>query len=250
MILVSLGFGLLIGLLLGLMGGGGSILAVPVFVYVMEYSPKTAISMSLAVVGATSLVGGIRYWQKNQVDLRVAFIFGIVAMLGAYIGARLAYYFTDTAQMILFAFTMLAASYFMFTNKNSSLEESPNAEEKAQSFIVLGLEGMFVGILSGLVGVGGGFLIVPALVIFGKLPMKQAVGTSLIIISMKSVTGFMGYLGQTTIPWKFMTIFTVAAIVGIFIGSYCVKFISQQMLKKSFAVFVFLMGLFVFFTNF
>ncbi len=243
MFILSLAFALLIGLSLGILGGGGSTLAVPVFVYVMDYNVKTAITMSLLVVGTTSLFGSMRYWKNGQINFATAFVFGPAAMMGAFLGARLAIYFSDTAQLLLFAFVMLVSSYFMFTNKSEDLSEGKSSKA------ALLTQGLFVGILSGLVGVGGGFLIVPALVIFGKLPMKEAAGTSLLIIAMNSTTGVLGYLDQVQIPWQFVFLFTSIAIVGIFIGSYLVNFIPQRILKKSFAIFILFIAMFVLYTN-
>ena len=240
---LSLIFAFLIGLSLGLLGGGGSALAVPVFVYVVKYDTKTAICLSLLVVGTVSFFGSLKHWKHNNINSKMAIIFGPLAMLGAYIGARLAIFFSDTAQLILFASVMLIASYFMFTNKNQDLHSGKI------SFIALAPQGLFVGILSGLVGVGGGFLIVPSLVIFGKLSMKEAVGTSLVIITMNSITGVLGYLDQVQVPWNFAFVFTGIAIIGIYVGSSLVNFIPQEKLKKAFAMFILLMGIFILYSN-
>jgi uncharacterized membrane protein YfcA len=259
-----LGFALaaLIGLSLGLLGGGGSILTVPIFVYVLGFGAKEAIAMSLAVVGATSLFGAAGHWRAGNVNLRVALIFGAVAMAGTYLGARLAVYFSGAAQLALFAVVMLLAAFFMFREKEPHLAmvgateplgDAPvkpeGADVKEMPLGLIVLEGIAVGILTGLVGVGGGFLIVPALVLLGKLPMKQAVGTSLLVIAMKSAAGFYGYLGQVEVPWAFMGLFTLVAIAGIFAGTYLVQFVSQAHLKRSFAVFLVVMGGFILWQN-
>lgn len=236
----------LIGVSLGLLGGGGSILAVPVFVYVLGFGTKEAIAMSLAVVGLTSLSAAYGHWRSGNVDLRVAFVFGAVAMSGTYLGARLAVFFTGAAQLILFAGVMLAAAYFMFRDGRSGAEKAAGGR---MSFGAIVPEGLAVGILTGLVGVGGGFLIVPALVLLGKVPMKLAVGSSLIVISMKSAAGFAGYLGQIEVPWAFMGLFTAVAIAGSFAGTHLVRFVPQETLKKVFAIFLGVMGLFILFQN-
>lgn len=236
----------LIGLSLGLLGGGGSILTVPIFVYVLGYGAKEAIAMSLAVVGVTSLFAMIGHWRQGNVNLRVALIFGAVAMSGTYLGARLAVFFSGAAQLILFAGVMLIAAYFMFRDK-TSVSEAEAHDKMPLGLIVL--EGLAVGVLTGLVGVGGGFLIVPALVLLGKVPMKAAVGTSLLIIAMKSASGFVGYLGQVEIPWAFMGLFTAVAIAGSFGGTYIARFVPQETLKKGFAVFLIVMGIFILFQN-
>ena len=255
---LGLALAALIGLSLGLLGGGGSILTVPIFVYILDFGAKEAIAMSLAVVGATSLFGAFSHWKAGNVNLRVALIFGAVAMAGTYLGARLAVYFSGAAQLALFAVVMLVAAFFMFREKKSIPAEvgerkapedarvkAEDADVKQMSLGLVVVEGIAVGVLTGLVGVGGGFLIVPALVLLGKLPMKQAVGTSLLVIAMKSAAGFYGYLGQVEVPWAFMGLFTLISIVGIFAGTYLVRFVSQAQLKRSFAVFLVLMGVFI-----
>jgi uncharacterized membrane protein YfcA len=262
MTILGLALAALIGLSLGLLGGGGSILTVPIFVYVLGFGAKEAIAMSLAVVGATSLFGAAGHWKAGNVNLRVALIFGAVAMAGTYLGARLAIYFSRAAQLALFAVVMLLAAFFMFREKKpiaaevgdtELLEEAPvnpeGADVREMPLELIVLEGIAVGILTGLVGVGGGFLIVPALVLLGKLPMKQAVGTSLLVIAMKSAAGFYGYLGQVEVPWAFMGLFTLVAIAGIFAGTYLVRFVSQAQLKRSFAVFLIVMGAFILWQN-
>jgi uncharacterized membrane protein YfcA len=237
----------LIGLSLGLLGGGGSILTVPIFVYVLGLGAKEAIAMSLAVVGATSLFGAVGHWRAGNVNLRLAGIFGVVAMAGTYLGARLAVYFSGAAQLALFAVVMLVAAFFMFRPKRL-----PEGGEPAPTSMPLGLivvEGIAVGILTGLVGVGGGFLIVPALVLLGKVPMKQAVGTSLLVIAMKSAAGFAGYLGQVEVDWAFMGLFTAVSIAGILLGTWLVRFVPQHALQRAFAVFLVLMGGFILYQN-
>jgi uncharacterized membrane protein YfcA len=261
---IGLVLAVLIGVSLGLLGGGGSILAVPVFVYVLGFGAKEAIAMSLAVVGITSLFGAYGHWRAGNVDLRVALIFGAVAMGGTYLGARLAVFFSGAAQLILFAGVMIAAAVFMFRDTTSGDSNSPDGrpdvadgagetdssnDSKKLSVGLIVPEGLAVGVLTGLVGVGGGFLIVPALVVLGKVPMKLAVGTSLLVITMKSAAGFAGYLGQVEIPWAYMGLFTALAITGSFAGAYLVRFIPQQSLKKAFAVFLVVMGIFILFQN-
>jgi uncharacterized protein len=242
----------LIGLSLGVLGGGGSILTVPIFVYVLGFGAKEAIAMSLAVVGATALFGAVGHWKVGNVDLRVALVFGVVAMAGTYLGARLAVYFSGAAQLSLFAVVMLIAAVFMFRGGPGVRAAQVRAEGVAITEMPLGLiviEGIAVGVLTGLVGVGGGFLIVPALVVLGRLPMKQAVGTSLVVIAMKSAAGFYGYLGQVEVPWAFMTLFTGVAIVGILGGTYLVRFVSQHALQRAFALFLVGMGTMILYQN-
>lgn len=238
----------LIGLSLGLMGGGGSILTVPILVYAMDMDPKLSIALSLAIVGATSLIGVYGHAKNKNIDLRTAMVFGPFAMGGTFLGAKLSQFMSGQAQLILFAFIMLLASVFMLRKKKG---EGENEEEhpKKLNIPLIAAEGIFVGIVTGLVGVGGGFLIVPALVLLSGLSMKRAVGTSLLIISLKSFAGFAGYIGLVEIPWAFLAKFTAFSGVGILIGSNLVKYVSQQKLKKAFAIFLIVMGIFILYKN-
>ncbi len=243
-----LGFALaaLIGLSLGLLGGGGSILTVPIFVYVLGFAAKPAIAMSLPVVGATSLVGALGHWRAGNVNMRMALLFGGVAMVGAYAGARLAILVSGTVQLTVLAVVMLAAAASMFRSGRRRAAPAEAGESSvdggAMSLWLVLVVGVGVGLLTGLVGIGGGFLVVPALVVLGKVPMKQAIGTSLVVIAMNSLSGFLGYLGQVTMPWGFLALFTAVAIAGILVGTYLVRFVSQAALKQAFAVFLVLMG--------
>ncbi len=253
MLTLGVGLGLLVGLSLGLLGGGGSILTVPIFVYIVGFDAKEAIAMSLAVVGATSLTGAIGHWRIGNVHIRVALVFGAVAMLGTFAGARLAVFFSGAAQLVLFAVVMISAAYFMFRGSVPGLGKAPIApldpDDRSIPVWLLALEGIAVGILTGLVGVGGGFLIVPALVLLAGIPMKQAVGTSLLVIAMKSTTGFLGYLGQVQIDWSFMGLFTVVAMTGIVAGTYLVRFVPQRLLRQVFAIVLLVMGAAILFQN-
>ena len=243
-----LGFALaaLIGLSLGLLGGGGSILTVPNFVYVLGFAAKPAIAMSLPVVGITSLVGGLWHWRAGNVNPRVALIFGGTAMAASYAGARLSVFVSGTVQLTLLAIVMLAAAASMFTSgssQNGRAEASGQSLDKdAMSLKLMIAVALGVGLLTGVVGIGGGFLVVPALVVLGKLPMKQAIGTSLVVIAMNSLSGFLGYLGQVSIPWSFVALFTAVAIAGVLMGTYFLRFVSQAALKRAFAVFLVLIG--------
>jgi uncharacterized protein len=246
-LLTGLALAALIGLSLGLLGGGGSILTVPIFVYVLGFEAKEAIAMSLAVVGATSLFGAAGHWRAGNVNPRVAVVFGAVAMAGTYLGARLAVFFSGGAQLTLFAGVMLLAAVFMFRDRTPAPD--PAAAVVPMPLALLVAEGMAVGILTGLVGVGGGFLIVPALVLLGRLPMKEAVGTSLLVIAMKSAAGFVGYLGQVEVQWGFIAAFTAVATAGIVAGTALVRHVSQHRLKRAFSVFLVVMGVFILYQN-
>ncbi len=234
-----------IGVSLGLIGGGGSVLAVPILVYVMQIDPKTAIAMSLIVVGAVSVLGIIPHWRAGNVNWRIAAIFTPTAMLGAYGGARLASlpFISATFQLIAFAVLMLVAGFLMIRDKGPAtltVHESP-----LPPAIMIPLEGLVVGVLSGFVGIGGGFAIIPALVLLGKTPMKEAVGTSLVIIAFKSVTGFIGYLDQVTFDWLLIASFTVAASVGTVLGAFLSRRIDGQKLQAAFGYFIIVVGFFM-----
>jgi uncharacterized membrane protein YfcA len=238
----------LIGFSLGLMGGGGSILTVPILVYVLKMDPKTSIALSLAIVGFTSLFGVICHYRNKNIDLRIASIFAPFAMIGSFFGAKLSQLFSGQTQLLMFAVIMILASFFMFRGRKKNQKEQPDDQGKL-NYILFALEGTIVGIVSGLVGVGGGFLIVPALVLLGGISMKKAVGTSLFIIALNSFSGFVGYIGILEIPWTFLTKFTFFSVVGIFIGTSLVKFVSQAALKKAFAIFLIFMGMFILYKN-
>lgn len=248
MAILGLALAALIGLSLGLLGGGGSILTVPIFVYVVGFGPKEAIAMSLAVVGATSLLGAVGHWRAGNLNPRVALIFGAIAMVGSYLGSRLSALFSGAAQLTLFAVVMLVAAFFMFRGRGS-LEAQERAADDRLPIALIAFSGIAVGVLTGLVGVGGGFLIVPALVLLGRVPMKEAVGTSLLVIAMNSAAGFTGYLGQVEMAWAFMGIFTAIAAVGILAGTWLVRFVPQRTLRRAFAVFLVVMGSFILYRN-
>lgn len=259
MIVIGYLLAALIGLSLGLMGGGGSILTVPILVYVLGFDPKLAIAMSLPVVGLTSLVGAIGHAAARNVDLRLAAVFGALAMAGAFAGARLAVFLTGATQLVVLAVVMLAAAVSMLRRPRRSSADpiaAPGAEQvtnpdqpRAMALSALIPVAIGVGLLTGIVGIGGGFLVVPALVVLGRVPMKQAVGTSLLVIAMNSLSGFAGYLGHFDIPWSFIASFTAVAIGGILAGTYLVRFVSQAALKRAFAVFLLLMAAFVLYKN-
>lgn len=248
---------LTIGLVLGLIGGGGSILTVPVLVYIMGIDPVIATAYSLFVVGTTSLVGAGRNLQKKNVDIKTAVVFAIPAFIAVYLTRRFlipaipAELFTvgdfvltkDIGIMVFFAIIMLLASYSMIRDKRkpNDGDEGPTAF----NFPLIILEGSVVGVLTGIVGAGGGFLIIPALVLMARLPMKKAVGTSLLIIAVKSLIGFIGDVQNLELDWSFLAVFTALSVVGIFIGIYLSKFIPGEKLKKGFGWFVLLMGIYI-----
>jgi uncharacterized protein len=231
------------------MGGGGSILTVPIFVYVLGYDPKLAIAMSLPVVGVTSLVGAIGHWRAGNVQLRAAGLFGVIAMVGAYGGAKLGGLLNGQVQLSILALVMLVAAAMMFRSAGRTPAAGSEPAARDMPVHLLVPVALSVGVLTGLIGIGGGFLVVPALVILARTPMKQAVGTSLLVIAMNSVSGFAGYLGQVEVPWSFMAGFTAVAVAGILAGTYLVRFVSQRALKQAFAAFLIVMGSFILYRN-
>lgn len=250
MLLLAAVFAALIGLSLGLLGGGGSILTVPVFVYLLGFEAKEAIAASLAVVGATSLFGAAGHWRAGNVNLRVAAVFGAVAMTGSYLGARLAVFFSGAAQLTLFAGVMILAAYFMLRpRERGPAEGGAEGAGREMPVALIGAAGIVVGVLTGLVGVGGGFLIVPALVLLGRVPMREAVGTSLLVIALNSAAGLAGYQGQAGVRWGFLALFTAVSIAGILLGTHLVRRVPQHALRRAFGVFLLVMGGFVLYQN-
>lgn len=248
-----LGYGLaaLMGLVLGTLGSGGSILTVPILVYVVGYEPKEAIGMSLAVVGVTSAVGAIGHQRLGNVRLRRAAVFAPPAVVGTILGTRLATLMSGALQLTLFAIVMLLASAFMLRGwRAPATAASEGGDHKPpRSVLLTGLDGLGVGVLTGLVGVGGGFLIVPALVLLGGTPMHQAIGTSLAVIALNALTGFVGYLDQIAVDWMFMFAFTACAVLGILAGSRLAGRIPAPSLRRAFAIFLLLMGSFMLYRN-
>lgn len=239
----------LIGLSLGLLGSGGSILTVPVLVYLVGEPEKLAIAESLAIVGGISLFGAIPYALKRQIDWRSVGYFGVPGVTGTYLGAALSVHLSGVVQLLLFAGVMLLASVMMFRPARTS--EGP---AHARSPLKIAAEGLGVGVLTGLVGVGGGFLIIPALVLLGGLPMSLAVGTSLLIIAAKSFAGFYKYVHvlqeqNLGVHWNLILIFTVIGVAGSFLGARLGKSVSNDVLKRGFASFLVVMGLYVLATN-
>lgn len=247
---LGLALAALVGLSLGLLGGGGSILTVPIFVYVLGFAAKPAIAMSLPVVGVTSLAGAVSHYRAGNVRLGTALVFGVIAMVGAYAGARLSALVSGTFQLLLLAVVMLAAAVSMFRRAGGDSRAEPAEPGMGAAQLALtALVGLAVGVLTGMVGIGGGFLFVPALVLLRKLPMKQAVGTSLVVIAMNAAAGSLGYHGQVDVPWGFTAAFAAVAIGGILLGTYLVRFVSQAALKRAFAVFLVVIGALMLYQN-
>lgn len=238
---------LLIGITLGLLGSGGSILTVPVLTYLVGQETKVAIAGSLMIVGIISLFAMVPYAQQKLVNWRTVVVFGVPGMLGAGAGAGAAHFVSDAVQMLVFAALLLIASYLMF--KPVKLQE-PGDEIAERAMVKIAIDGFLVGAITGLVGVGGGFLIIPALVLLGGLSMRLAVGTSLVIIAIKSFAGFIGYLSvlealELSIDWTIIGIFSVIGVLGSWLGHKLSSKVNQEHLKQGFAVFLILMGVFI-----
>ena len=236
-----------IGLVLGLLGSGGSILTVPVLVYLAGHAEKVAIAESLAIVGAIAAVGALPYARQKLVDWHSVLYFGVPGVVGTYGGAWIAKWVPGPVQLVLFAVVMLLAAVLMFRGRKASADDAPRAR---QPLWLIAVEGLLVGVLTGLVGVGGGFLIVPALVLLGGLSMRLAVGTSLLIVAAKSAAGFWKYtdvLAETglAVDWRLIGVFAAIGIAGSFVGNALSQRVPQARLKRGFAVFLVVMGVFI-----
>lgn len=247
----------LVGISLGLIGSGGSILMVPILVYIFAFNPVLATSYSLFIVGSTSLIGSFNNYRKGLVSIKTALLFGVSSVTTVFITRRLIMpripevLFSiggypvkhDLATMLLFAILMLLASIAMIKDgKRSAVVE---IQTSSADTIKLLLSGIVVGLTTGFLGAGGGFLIIPALVLILKTPMKKAVGTSLLIIALNSLIGFTGDLAHVKIDWKFLAIITTIGVAGIFIGGALAKKIESNKLKRAFGWFVLVMGIYI-----
>jgi uncharacterized membrane protein YfcA len=259
---------LLTGVSLGLIGGGGSILIVPVLVYLFHVTPTLATAYSLFIVGVTSLISAVKYARIGLLDYKTAVIFAAPSFLGVFVARRYLlpmlpeqiltlgeFVLTkDALIMLVFAVIMLAASYSMIRPAGSQQSEASEGTTKARAtsgaaaynYQLIALEGLGVGAITGFVGAGGGFLIIPALVLLAKLEMKLAVGTSLVIIAVKSLFGFLGDLGGgQPIEWAFLVGVAAVAVCGAFIGTYVSRFVPGKKLQPAFGWFVLAMGIFI-----
>ena len=241
---------LFIGLVLGLTGGGGSILTVPILVYLMSINPVTATAYSLFIVGTTSTFGAIQNYRKNLVDIKNGFIFAIPSFIAVYLTRKFIVpripeiiiespilITKNTFLMLFFAVIMIFGALSVLKKKSQD-----NNNEEKRNLILIGIQTFTIGIIIGLVGAGGGFLIIPSLILFTKLPMRKAVGTSLFIIAMNSLVGFIGDVQNLVIDWVFLLTFSAISVVGIFIGMYLTKYTNESQLKKIFAYFVLVMA--------
>jgi hypothetical protein len=247
----------IIGISLGLIGAGGSILTVPVLVYVAGVNPVLATAYSLFVVGSTALVGGLRYAHQQLVNWRMVFLFGLPSIAAVYatrlwimpaIPDPVFEIFSNPVSkalfiLLIFSILMIAAAWSMIRNNTVN---SAEVNGKPRHFGLIMAEGIGTGVLTGMVGAGGGFLIIPALVLLARIPMKLAIGTSLMIIALKSLIGFIGDVQTgTTMNWHFLLIFTLFSIAGIFVGARIGKSMDGRKLQKAFGWFVLIMGIYI-----
>jgi len=238
---IGLALSLLIGISLGFFGGGGSILTVPLLVYVFGLEPKEAIAGSLVIVGAASALGAFRHWRAGNVEVRTGVLFGSAGMAGAYIGGRAAAYIDGTLLLLLFAAMMLLTAVAMWRGRRETGQ--PASHERSTGPLLA--QGFAVGSFTGLIGAGGGFLIVPALALWAGVPMRVAVGTSLLVIVMNSLAGYVGYANHVGIDYRLVASIAVIAIAGSFAGSQLGRRIDPNSLRRAFAVFVAVMASFI-----
>jgi hypothetical protein len=251
--------GIATGIVLGLFGSGGSIIATPALLYLLDVAPKSAIAMSLGTVAVTATIAALDNWRRGNVDVSVAAVFGLFGVAGTYAGARLGVVTPVAIQLTVFALVMYAAAWRMLRPARlavpASADPSVSASGGAAALPCTGLfspcmahmalHGIGVGVLTGFVGVGGGFLIVPALVLLSRIPMKMAVGTSLAIVAAKSYAGFAGYMGAVPIDWALMGGFTAVTVAASFAGTRIAHRFSQGTLKRAFAVFLLLVATYI-----
>lgn len=241
MLYLAAALALVIGLTLGLLGGGGSILTLPVLVYVLHVDPKQAIASSLLVVGTTALASTVAHARAGNVDFRRGALFGAAGMAGAFLGGRLAGYLAGEVLLIAFATVMLVTAVAMMRPRR---EPPPGEQPRAATFRIVA-SGVAVGVVSGLVGAGGGFLVVPALALFGGLEMRRAIGTSLLVIALQSFAGFAGHVTHTHVDWPLTALVTGMAVLGSLAGARLGRHLSTAALRRGFAWFVLAMAVFM-----
>ena len=249
----------LTGIIIGLFGGGGSILAVPIFVYLFQLNPILATSYSMFVVGFSAAIGTLINIRKKLIEYKTAFIFTLPALVSVFLTRRFIIpnlpdvimsmgSFTITKEMALMFFSLIIILSSVFMMKKPTTVASKSDSKRKDLFLLV--IGLGVGLLTGLVGAGGGFIIVPALVLFAKLSIKQAVATSLIIITFNSLIGFSADLSLLQIEWRFLSLFTALSVLGIFVGTYFSNFVQESTLKINFARFMIVMAAVIIFKEF
>lgn len=244
MFLLALALAVLVGISLGLLGGGGSILAVPILRYVLDMQAHQAIALSLLVVGTTSIAALIPHALRGRVRFRTGMFFGLAAMVGAFLAGRVAHLIPEIVLLIGFALMMIATAIAMLRQRASKVAPTLRPKSELPVFKVI-LEGLVVGGITGLVGAGGGFLVVPALVLLGNLPVELAVGTSLVVIAMKSFAGFAGFVGTVDLDWATGLAISLAAVGGSVAGSVLASRVHPTALRVAFGWFVIAMAIFI-----
>ena len=255
--------GLATGFVLGLLGSGGSIIALPALIYLLGVAPKSALAMSLGVVGVAATLAAVSHGRRGNLDLPVAAVFALFGVMGTYVGTRVGVRLPAVWQLTLFALVMYAAAWRMFRRAPAQAPAATAGLGVNGGAAALGgcpgwissctahiaLAGLGVGLLTGLVGVGGGFLIVPALVLFSGLPMKKAVGTSLAIVAVNAYAGFYGYLGAVPVEWPLMGGFVSMTLLGSFAGTWASHRLSHDALKRAFAWFLVVVASYILIKN-
>lgn len=241
---LALGFG--IGLSLGLLGGGGSLLTVPALVYLMGQTPQAAVTTSLAIVGANSIVGALFHSSYGRLDWKVAPVFGSAGMLVSYLSANISQQISPELLLVVFALLMLGIGLMLLFRR----AKDDDTVYRAKPLWLVFVSGAGVGLLTGILGVGGGFLVVPVLVMLVGLPVQMAVGTSLLIIAMNSIAGFLGHIRDGSMDWMITLVFTSAGLAGTFGGMKLSRRLSSSRLQKAFAVFVIALAVFLLIDNF
>lgn len=253
MVFIAYFLALTVGIILGLLGSGGSILTVPILVYIMGIKPVSATAYSLFVVGVSALVGAQRFFKNGEINYKISLYFAIPSLLGVFVSRKwilpnlseslhFFHFFSiqkDTFILVFFAIVMLIAALSMLFSWKLNFR---NNNDRENNFVLIALDGIVVGLVTGFVGAGGGFLIIPALLLLTNISMKEAVGTSLLVIAIKSILGFTAELNNA-IDWNLLLTFTAFSIVGILIGSYFSKLLNGRVLKKSFGIFVLFMSI-------
>ncbi|QLE02825.1 sulfite exporter TauE/SafE family protein [Galbibacter sp. BG1] len=246
---------LIIGLVIGLLGGGGSILTVPLLVYMLAYNPITATAYSLFVVGTSSLFGALQKYKSGNVDFKTGLAFSFPSFIAVYLSRRFLvpgipneiftinnFVFTKNMFiMVFFALIMFLAAISMIKKRKRNLKELDYKQPYPKTFV----QGLAIGVITGLIGAGGGFLYVPALVLWANLPMKKAVGTSLVIVSFNSLIGFTGDMQTLQIDWEFLSVFTFLTIIGVLIGGLLSNYIPNKVLKKGFGYLILVMSFYI-----